>query len=83
MFFGESSGAADGVLAKAHTLGILTIGSGAEFLPLSGMVALVIENRRMVVEISQAALADHLGIKVHLCGTNSKNKPLSEALERL
>lgn len=32
---------------------------------------------------AKAAMADNLGIQVHLCGSNAKGKPLSEALERL
>ena len=55
VFFGETSGA-EPALARAQSLGILTIGNDAEFIAISGMVALIVENRRMVVEIGQAAV---------------------------
>lgn len=55
IFFGRSSGA-ESALAKAQSLGILTIGNDSEFIPMSGMLALVVENRRIVVEVSQSAV---------------------------
>lgn len=55
LFFGELSGAAR-TLARGHALGMLTIGCDEKFLAMSGMVSLVMEHRRIVVEINQAAL---------------------------
>ncbi|MBS1829201.1 MAG: YfiR family protein [Acidobacteria bacterium] len=55
LFFGELSGAAK-TLSRGHAMGMLTIGCDEKFLGMSGMVSLVMEHRRIVVEINQAAL---------------------------
>ncbi|MFN7938645.1 MAG: YfiR family protein [Bryobacteraceae bacterium] len=55
LFFGDLSGAAR-TLARGHARGMLTIGCDEKFLAMSGMVALVMEHRRIVVEINQSAL---------------------------
>ena len=55
LFFGELSGVA-ATLSRAHAMGMLTIGSDDKFLAMSGMVSLVMEHRRIVVQINQAAL---------------------------
>ncbi|MBC8167921.1 MAG: DUF4154 domain-containing protein, partial [Bryobacteraceae bacterium] len=44
------------ILATARATGILTMGNDREFLPLSGMVALIVENRRVVVEVNSLAI---------------------------
>jgi len=55
LFFGDLSGA-EKTLAQGHTRGMLSIGCDHRFVSLSGMVALVVEHRRIVVEINQAAV---------------------------
>jgi hypothetical protein len=54
LFFG-SSAKAEAVLAKAQQMNLLTIGNDTEFLSLSGMIALLVENRRIVVEINDSS----------------------------
>lgn len=54
LFFGRSAGY-ESLLAKAGGLRILTIGNDHEFLSMSGMIALVVENRRIVLEVNQSA----------------------------
>jgi hypothetical protein len=55
LYFGELSDAAR-TLSRGHAMGMLTIGCDEKFLAMSGMVALVMEHRRIVVEINQSAL---------------------------
>jgi hypothetical protein len=55
VFIGRSPGH-QAMLEKANALGALTIGNDAEFVPMSGMMALIVENRRVVVEINQRAI---------------------------
>jgi hypothetical protein len=57
LFFGRSAGY-EPLLAKAGKMGILTIGNDHEFLSMSGMIALVVENRRIVLEVNQSATRD-------------------------
>jgi hypothetical protein len=66
VFFGRSSGA-ESILAKAETLGLLTVGNDSDFVPSSGMVALVVENRRIVIELNRQALkSGEWGFSSHL-----------------
>ncbi len=55
IFFGRSAGM-EATLIKAQKLGILTVGNDGDFVPLSGMVALVVENGRVVVEINRLVM---------------------------
>lgn len=55
VFIGRSSGHR-AMLEKANALGSLTIGNDAEFVPMSGMISLIVENRRIVVEVNQQAV---------------------------
>lgn len=55
VFFGDMTGT-EKILAKSHAMGLLSIGTEQRFVSLSGMVALVIEHRRIVVKINQAAV---------------------------
>lgn len=54
LFFGSSANA-EPVLARAQHSNVLTIGNDTEFVSLSGMVALLVENRRIVVEINDSS----------------------------
>ena len=66
IFFGRTAGM-EAALIKAQKLGILTVGNDTDFLPLSGMVALVVENRRVVVEINRLVLnTSHWTFSSHL-----------------
>jgi YfiR/HmsC-like len=55
VFVGRSSGHRP-LLDKANALGILTIGNDSEFVAMSGMMALIVENRRILVEINRHAV---------------------------
>lgn len=55
LFFGELP-ESEKILVQGHTYGMLSIGCDHRFVTLSGMVALVVEHRRIVVEINQAAV---------------------------
>jgi hypothetical protein len=56
VFIGRSSGHR-AMLERANALGALTIGNDSDFIPMSGMMALIVENHRIVVEINQGAIA--------------------------
>jgi len=55
LFFGRSSGF-ESVVSKANSEGHLTLGNDSEFLSMAGMIALVVENRRVVVVIDRSAI---------------------------
>lgn len=55
LFFGDLTGV-EKTLTQGHSTGVLSIGCDHRFVSLSGMVALVVEHRRIVVEINQAAV---------------------------
>lgn len=55
VFVGRSSGHR-AMIEKANAMGVLTVGNDGDFLRMSGMMALVIENRRVVVEINERAV---------------------------
>lgn len=55
VFIGRSSGHR-ALLEKANALGVLTIGNDEDFVPMSGMISLLVENRRIVVEVNQQAV---------------------------
>lgn len=55
VFIGRSSGHRP-MLEKAKAVGALTIGNDTDFVPMSGMIALITENRHIVIEINQNAV---------------------------
>jgi len=57
VFIGRSAGH-QVLLKTANALGALTIGNDLEFIPMSGAVALVVENHRIVVEINRDAISN-------------------------
>jgi hypothetical protein len=55
VFIGRSSGF-ESVIAQSQARGLLTIGNDAEFIPKNGMIALVVENRRVNIDLNRLAL---------------------------
>jgi hypothetical protein len=55
VFFGRSSGE-QAMLNRANSQGVLTVGNDVAFVPMSGMVGLVVEGRRIVVEVNGEAV---------------------------
>jgi len=51
VFLGRSSGQ-QAALRWANSLGLLTLGNDVDFIPMSGMVALLVEGRKIVVEVN-------------------------------
>jgi hypothetical protein len=62
MFAGETAGNLPGLL-KSLGPGVLTVGDGRTFLSDGGMIAFVIENRRVRFDIN-AAIADKAGLRL-------------------
>jgi hypothetical protein len=54
VFFGRSTGS-QSLVAKANTLGVLTVGNDSDFVGISGAIALLVENRRVVIEVNERA----------------------------
>ena len=54
----EQASASAPDLKRANRLGLLTIGSDAEFIAAAGMVSLVVEGRKIVVEVNGDAIKD-------------------------
>lgn len=57
IFLGRTAGYLP-LLKRANRLGLLTIGSDAEFIAAAGMVSLVVEGRKIVVEVNGDAIKD-------------------------
>lgn len=55
VFLGRSAGQ-QAVITKARSLGLLTIGNDGEFISKSGMIALVVEGRKIVVEVNEESI---------------------------
>jgi hypothetical protein len=62
VFVGSGEKDVAGILAGLGR-GVLTVGEGDQFLRASGMIALVIDNRRVRFDVNQAA-ADRAGVKL-------------------
>jgi hypothetical protein len=57
VFFGRSHGkSAQSIHSAAAQAGVLTIGNDAEFLPAGGMIALVVESRKVIIELNLEAI---------------------------
>jgi hypothetical protein len=57
VFLGRWRGGGAKILSAADMLGLLTMGDDSDFIPAGGMVALLVESRRIVVEINTEAIA--------------------------
>ena len=55
IFLGRTAGLRS-TMDRARTLGLLTVGSDADFIPMSGMISLLVEGRKIVVEVNGDAI---------------------------
>ncbi len=55
VFLGRTGGQ-QGTLGRAARLGLLTVGSDAEFISTSGMLSLIVEGRKVVLEVNGDAV---------------------------
>jgi YfiR/HmsC-like len=58
VFFGSSTARTNRILSKATALGLLTVGNDADFIPNGGMMALVVESRRIVLAVNSSLSAN-------------------------
>lgn len=75
IFLGRTAGYQP-LLKRAHRLGLLTIGSDADFIAAAGMVSLVVEGRKVVVEVNGDSIKDaNWAFSSHLLEVSRVTRP--------